>query len=111
VGIDSSTTVNPFRPAGQAVKPPDEGGRGVVVAGGGVVGTVGAVVVGVPCGTVGRVAVAVAGGVLGTCAEPLVVATSVLPPLSSDPPMRIAAVAPATAITRPSRTGHIQSPG
>jgi hypothetical protein len=82
-----------------------------VVAGGGVVGTVGAVVVGVPAGTVGSVAVAVAGGVLGTCAVPPVVATSVLLPLSSDAPMRIAAVAPATAITRPNRTGHIQSPG
>jgi hypothetical protein len=76
-----------------------------------VVGTVGAVVVGVPAGTVGRVAVAVAAGAEGTCAEPPVVATSVLPPLSSDPPMTIAAVAPTTAITSPSRTGHIQSPG
>jgi hypothetical protein len=46
------------------MRPPDEGGRVVVVAGG-FVGTVGAVAVGVPDGTVGSVAVAVAGGVVG----------------------------------------------
>jgi hypothetical protein len=47
IGIDSRTTVKPFR-AGQGVKAPAPGARGAVVAGGGVVGAGGVVAVGVP---------------------------------------------------------------
>jgi hypothetical protein len=112
VGTDSSTTVNPFRDAGQAISEPGAPGGGDVVAGGGDVGTGGAVVaVGVPEGTVGSATVSVAGGVVGECGGPPLVATIVFPPSPVDAPTRIAAVAPATAITSPSSTGKIQSPG
>jgi hypothetical protein len=63
--MDSSTTVNPLRPAGQATSEPGApGGVGEVVAGGGEVGG-GVVAVGVPEGTVGRATVSVGVGAVG----------------------------------------------
>src|SRR5438270_6528410 len=110
VGIDSSTTVNPFCEAGQEVSKPGALDGGAVVAGGGEVGG-GVVSVGVPDGTLGSATVSVAGGVVGVCGCPPVVATIVPPPPPFDAPRTIAAVAPATAMTRPTSTGQIQSPG
>src|SRR6266540_5962333 len=107
VGSDSSTTVNPLWPAGQAVRVPGAGA--VLVAGGGVVGVTG----GPPPVCVerlGRVTVAVSGAVVGVWGDPPSVATIVLfsAPASAS---TIAAVAPATAITKPSKTRQNQSPG
>jgi hypothetical protein len=110
IGIDSRTTVKPFR-AGQDVNAPAPGAGGDVVAGGGVVGAGGVVAVGVPDGTVGSATVSVAGGVVGVWGGPPFVATIGPPPFPFDAPRRIAPVAPATAISSPSSAGHIQSPG
>ena len=110
-GIDSSTTVNPFRAAGQAVSEPGADVGGEVVVGGGVVGAGGGVVaVGVPEGTVGST-VSVGGGVVGVCGWPPFVAVIVGPPLPFEAPSRMAPVAPATARIRPRSAGQIQSPG
>src|SRR5207302_4140082 len=105
-GSDSSTTVKPLSPAGQAVRLPR--GRAAVVAGGGAVGVTGGPVdVGVSAGSV---TVAVCACVVGVWAAPPCVATSVL--FSAPASVRtIAAVAPAIAITSPSSTRQIQSPG
>jgi hypothetical protein len=80
-----------------------------VVAGGGAVGVLGGPV-GVPDGTVGSATVAVCGAVVGRWGGPPSVATAVVffAPASA---RTIAAVAPATAITNPSRMRQIQSPG
>src|SRR5207302_6737409 len=106
-GRDSSTTVKPLRPAGHEVKAP--GARAVVVAGGGVVG-VGGGPVEVGAVAAGSVTVAVSGAVVGKWGGPPWVATS---GLFSAPALfrTIAAVAPATAITKPSKTRQNQSPG
>src|SRR5256885_1790188 len=104
--MDSRTTVSPFCPAGQDVSEPGRGA--VVVAGGGVVGVEGAP--GVPAGTVGRATVAVGGAVVGECGAPPWVATIVELPLPASA-RTMAAVAPATAMSRKSSTGQIQSPG
>src|SRR6266513_1960406 len=85
IGSDSSTTVKPFRAAGQVVNEPGAGVGGDVVAGGGVVGAGGEVVaVGVPEGTVGSATVSVAGGVVGVCGGlPSVAVIGPPPPLEA----------------------------
>jgi hypothetical protein len=107
VGRDSRTTVKPLRPGGHAVREPGAGA--VVVAGGGAVGVTGGPV-DVCVETAGSVTVAVSGAVVGVWGDPPSVATIVLfsAPASAS---TIAAVAPATAITKPSRSRQNRSPG
>ena len=108
-GIDSRTTVKPFWPGGQAASTPGLGA--VVVAGGGLLGVDGGPDPdGVPAGTVGSATVAVGGAVVGRWAGPPWVAT-IGPFLAPASARTMAAVAPATAIRKPRRTGQTQSPG